>query len=303
MNWMKKLAVWSIMIMVTSVVSGEESPKKKYELSICSLFKNEADYLEEWLEYHLILGVEHFYLYNNESSDRFIKVLLPYLQKEIVTLVDWPNRGCDPNEENPVVWSLGIQMPAYQHSIKLWASKESEWLVVLDIDEFLVPPKDEKITDLLKRHDDSTGVILTTDCFNAYDIDFIPRKQLVTEMTTLTSYPKVKIEKTTAKMIFKPALCRAFLWKPYEPIFSDNSNPMRLSKAELRVNKYVHRFKGYLEFAKTKEKLWIDNRTLPPGELQKWLGKGYEIEDREKAIHKFLPTLRSRLGIEPTWTR
>ena len=39
--------------------------EKKYKLSICAIFKNEANYLKEWIEYHRMVGVEHFYLYNS----------------------------------------------------------------------------------------------------------------------------------------------------------------------------------------------------------------------------------------------
>lgn len=52
-----------------------------YSLSVCSIFKNEAPYLREWIEYHLIVGIEHFYLYNNNSEDNFEEVLRPYIEK------------------------------------------------------------------------------------------------------------------------------------------------------------------------------------------------------------------------------
>ena len=37
----------------------------QYEVSICAMYKNEAKYILEWIEYHLMIGVDHFYLYNN----------------------------------------------------------------------------------------------------------------------------------------------------------------------------------------------------------------------------------------------
>ena len=43
--------------------------------SICMNFKDEAIYLKDWVEYHLSIGVDHFYLYNNESSDNFLEIL------------------------------------------------------------------------------------------------------------------------------------------------------------------------------------------------------------------------------------
>src|ERR1700674_1155687 len=62
----------------------------QYCLSACAIFRNEAPYLEEWLVFHLGVGVEHFYLYENRSTDDFRGVLAPFLERRIVSLVDWP---------------------------------------------------------------------------------------------------------------------------------------------------------------------------------------------------------------------
>ncbi len=62
----------------------------KYYLSICAIFKNEAAYLGEWIEFHRLAGVEHFYLYNNLSDDNYFSVLKYYIDKGTVTLRDWP---------------------------------------------------------------------------------------------------------------------------------------------------------------------------------------------------------------------
>lgn len=35
----------------------------RYYLSIGAIFKDEARFLDEWIEFHLGIGVEHFYLY------------------------------------------------------------------------------------------------------------------------------------------------------------------------------------------------------------------------------------------------
>ena len=44
-------------------------------LSVCAIYKNEARYLAEWLEFHLLAGVEHLFLYNNDSTDDHREVL------------------------------------------------------------------------------------------------------------------------------------------------------------------------------------------------------------------------------------
>ena len=61
--------------------------ERQYKVSIGAIFKNEALYLKEWIEFHRIVGVEHFYLYNNNSDDNYREVLEPYIKRNIVTLV------------------------------------------------------------------------------------------------------------------------------------------------------------------------------------------------------------------------
>ena len=42
-----------------------------YELGIVAIFRNEAKNLREWIEYHRLAGVEHFWLYNHGSTDNW----------------------------------------------------------------------------------------------------------------------------------------------------------------------------------------------------------------------------------------
>ena len=44
---------------------------------------NEAAYLEEWISYHLLINVDHFYVYNDESTDNTPEVLAPYIKQGI----------------------------------------------------------------------------------------------------------------------------------------------------------------------------------------------------------------------------
>lgn len=54
--------------------------KLKYRISLCLIFNNEAPFLKEWLDYHIVVGIDHFYLYNNNSTDNYIDVaLIPQL--------------------------------------------------------------------------------------------------------------------------------------------------------------------------------------------------------------------------------
>jgi hypothetical protein len=67
--------------------SSKTKTKKKYEIAVCAVFANEGRYLKEWLEFHLLMGVQHFYLYAGESTpgDPWKAVLKPYEDEELVS--------------------------------------------------------------------------------------------------------------------------------------------------------------------------------------------------------------------------
>lgn len=117
----------------------------KYHVSLCLIFKNEASFLKEWLDYHLTVGVEHFYLYNNNSDDDFMSVLKPYIEKKIVTLIDWPYDHS--------------QFKAYKHCYENFR-KETNWISFLDADEFFVPKYVNSIAEWLKSYDRYPAVVI-----------------------------------------------------------------------------------------------------------------------------------------------
>ncbi len=119
--------------------------EKKYNVSICAIFKDEATYLKEWIEFHKIVGVEHFYLYNNNSSDNYKDILKPYIDDNIVTLIDWPQKQC--------------QVEAYQDCAKKF-SLETKWIAYIDLDEFIIPNQFDDIYSFLKQFDYSRPVVI-----------------------------------------------------------------------------------------------------------------------------------------------
>ena len=50
-----------------SAIHTYSNKEKDYKVSLCTIFKNEAPYLKEWIEFNHLIGVEHFFLYNNNS--------------------------------------------------------------------------------------------------------------------------------------------------------------------------------------------------------------------------------------------
>lgn len=123
----------------------KQNEKKKYNTSICAIFKNEAPYLKEWIEFHRIIGIDHFYLYNNFSNDDFNNILKTYIDKGIVTLINW---------EIPQG-----QMSAYKNCVETY-SYETKWICFIDLDEFIVPNKVDNIYDFLIKFEKNRPYIL-----------------------------------------------------------------------------------------------------------------------------------------------
>jgi len=117
----------------------------QYDLAIAAIFKNDAFYLKEWVEYHRKVGVSHFWLYDDESSDNWQEVLQPYIDQNLVEVFDWSL--C---RKQIGRWPL-IQLEAYKDAIAK-ASGVSQWLALIDTDEFLLPMKEKTVSECLKKH-------------------------------------------------------------------------------------------------------------------------------------------------------
>ncbi len=106
-------------------------------LSIVMIGKNEGRYLREWLEYHLLVGAEHFYIFDNESTDDTKQILEPYVREGLVTYSYYPG----PHRLT--------QIACYNETL-LRHRYDTRYMALIDADEFLVPMEGESIPDLVE---------------------------------------------------------------------------------------------------------------------------------------------------------
>jgi hypothetical protein len=112
----------------------------QYFLSLCCIIKDER-YLEEFIMYYKLLGVEHFYIYDNDSTHKISERLNHYYFKRICTIIDFPGKI--------------QQLNAYNNFIK-YHGHETKWLIIVDGDEYILPKKDnhKSIKDFLRDYKD-----------------------------------------------------------------------------------------------------------------------------------------------------
>jgi len=226
-------------VLMANELDDSSDTEKKYDISICAIFKDQALYLEDWIEYHLGIGVDHFYLYNIGSKDRYGKVLSPYIEKNIVTLVNWPE-ALSYRDECALKWALSTQIPAYENAVNFIARNETKWLVFLDINEVLELP-DENIKKLLNRYDQFPGIsshseFSDKEISNTFDV-----KALGDEMIEINEFPLENIDKSVANIIFKPDHCFGFSWPPYQCRFKESESCFEADPGELRVKRCINR--------------------------------------------------------------
>ncbi len=114
---------------------ADKKTKYPHELSIAAIMKNEGPYLKEWLDFHILVGVEKFYLYDNGSTDNTTEILKPYIERGIVDYTYFPGRA--------------QQSPAYYDVIGKHAD-DTRWMALIDLDEFLVPVKHKTLPEFLR---------------------------------------------------------------------------------------------------------------------------------------------------------
>jgi hypothetical protein len=115
----------------------------KYFLSLCCIIKNER-YLEEFIIYHHIVGVEHFYIYDNDSDNPIRNRLNNFYFQRLCTIIDFPGKF--------------QQLPAYRDCIQKFGH-ETKWLAIIDGDEYIVPKQNIwSIRDLLTNNENAQAI-------------------------------------------------------------------------------------------------------------------------------------------------
>lgn len=133
--------------------SEPASPSRQHYLSAVTVFKNETPYLDEWLAFCVLEGVERILLYDNASTDNPRGVLRPWIEAGIVELFDWP-----------LHWKSGAQTAAFLDALQKLRGR-SRWAAFIDIDEFLFSPTGKTVAEVLKQYEDHAGVIVNWQCY------------------------------------------------------------------------------------------------------------------------------------------
>lgn len=220
----------------------------RYYCSVCLLAKDEQDYITEWLEWHNAIGVDHFYIYDNNSVVPLRKSIPKHYQSKC-TIIDFSG-----NHRH-------TQMECYAHCLKHYKN-ESHWMAFIDADEFIRLIDNVNINSFLQEFEPYTGIYIGWINYNANGLekqDARPVRERFTQR--MTTYPNwmakgksiVQMDQVTGMSAHCP------LMHPNKPnmVLSDHNpmtNPWMSDFPENRIVIDHYYTKSYEEWVKKLER-------------------------------------------------
>lgn len=286
--------------LVAIFVIPSEDRDYPYKLTIVTIFKDDAPWLKEMIEYYKLIGADHMLFYDNESSDHFKDIVAPYVAEGFVEVIPFRNR---PHKNKPQAWVYETQCPAYNDAIKRLKGK-SKWVAIVDTDEFIVPHKHNSLVEALKPYEGIGGIVVNWNCYGTSDVWDIPENKLMIETLTrrmslndpMNFYTKMIVEPEAVNRILNPHYAKMKKGKRLvHTDFSPLDHPISHSYSFITVNHYYTRTKKYLIEEKIKKKELMDNRQLSEREKKFYFETGNFEDDPERHIFRFIPQLKEKL--------
>lgn len=271
-----------------------------YYLTAGCFFRNEFRYMREWIEFHLLVGVEHFYMVcNDDRVEPAAALLREYLMNGLVSLYHLPGANA------PVQ-----QMRAYNTIIR---KAEAKWVAFIDMDEFLYSPKADDVRTILPDYEQYGAVCVNWACFGSSGYLF--PVDLQTESFTRRASDDDS-DNTSIKSIIDPSRTVEAL-NPHtfahsegyfavdefnqkiEPGVCYNAHQKAFGQ-RLRINHY--RVRSYADFIE-KSRRWAGRGHPMLGnvkDIESYWRRGDKNDVEDLGVSRFVPRLRAAMPSGPT---
>lgn len=138
---------------------------------ILTAIKNEHEYLDEWIKYHLDIGVDHIFIFEDIDSDSHKDICDRYGDRVSLNIIDVVLN----EEDRKKVRELKLTKHKNPQCIYflnglIWikANYQYDWCFVIDNDEFITFEKENsKLEDVLTLYKDYDAIDLQWKCYGA----------------------------------------------------------------------------------------------------------------------------------------
>jgi hypothetical protein len=130
-------AAAEVIVPARTLAVDEGASTRAYDISMWTMIYRKEDDVLAWIAYYIALGVEHFFVYDNMSTDSTLVQLVPLVRAGLVTLV-----VANFTTQSQCTKGLGAgetQDLAVNHMYTRWGAF-SRWVMHMDVDEYIVFP-------------------------------------------------------------------------------------------------------------------------------------------------------------------
>ena len=258
-------------------------------MAACLRFKNVARYLPEWVEFHKMVGVEHFYLYNNNSTDDYQAALAPYIRDGLVTLHEWPHIPAAPGADEHCVEHYG---------------REARWIAFLDDDEFLFPVKVGTLAEALEPYKTHPAVAVYWVMFGSNGHQKRPEGLVISNYTRAQEKPAqiIKSIVNPRRILRSKPSTHYWIYKNRQMAVDERFNPIKTSRGAegitevLRINHYWSKSyeDGVAKFARGYVDQWGVANPRTMDSWREWDSGMNVVEDT--LVLRYEAELKSRLA-------
>ena len=253
-------------------------------LAACLTYRDEAPYLREWIEFHRLMGVERFFLYDTGSTDDHEAVLAPYVDQGIAEVEQWHGEA--------------RQNDAINHCLEV--HEDVRWIAFIDADEFLFSPGGRPVSEVLREYEDHPGVGVNLVMYGTSGHDSMPAGLVIENYLYRSMNPLIN----WVKCVVQPARtlrCRGAHVFEFESGHAvdvarrplDGWRTQSYIQSRLRINHYYT--KSLEEFRAKHAKTRADTGELRPPLDESLLRKLEARMERDEKILQYLPALKERV--------
>ncbi len=108
----------------------------KNKLAFVAIIKNEVPYIREWILFHKMVGVDKFYIYDNDSIDNLYDEIKDFIDAGLVEYIKFPGMALQ---------NLAYTIAAHKYK------RECKYMGFIDCDEFVHPVNCDNLCDILDQ--------------------------------------------------------------------------------------------------------------------------------------------------------
>lgn len=142
---------------------------------ILIIIKNEHEYLEEFIRYHLNIGIDHIFIFEDIDSYSHKEIINKYRQITLYSVLDVFNK--EEKEEIINIKNDHKKVTQFNYIRKglsyIKKYYDYDWCFVIDVDEYITLEKDnlQNVLSLYKDHD---AFIMQWECYGANGLIYKP---------------------------------------------------------------------------------------------------------------------------------